>query len=75
MHKVRHPLFFIAARRKSIALSTVGTQNHAHSIGRKFIVRHIVGRIKSHAIRLNGFKGRMARVFPQSNDELRGTWR
>lgn len=72
LHQTRHPLFVIVAGRKAIGHST---QRHCHFVGRKAIVRHLAGRTKPHDTRLIGFRGRMERRLPQSNNELRGTWR
>jgi hypothetical protein len=43
MHQVRHPLFFIVARRKAIVLPTIGTLRYAHSMGKKVIMWYISG--------------------------------
>jgi hypothetical protein len=49
IHHLRHPLFVIDVGIKSIVLSSVGTLRYAHSMGRKSIVYHLVGRTKPHA--------------------------
>jgi hypothetical protein len=75
LHQTRHPLFVTAARRKAITLSTVGTQRLVHFVGRKAIMRHLVGRSKPYATSLMFLEEEWKRRLLQSNNKLRGTWR
>lgn len=73
MKHVRHPLCVIIATRNAIELLVVGTHKYVSFLGRKVILRHIVGRSKPRAKNRFFLRGGMERKLPQTKNKLRGT--
>ena len=64
IHHVRHPLFFIVARKKGIVLLVIGDQRYIHFVERRAIMWHLTGRRNPHDPSQKNFRGGMVRRIP-----------